>query len=411
MKKNESIDIDNEIIVLEDYEDNMTKFSIVMPVYNNERYFPLAVQSIEKQGYDNYELIIIDDGSTDKTAEIADTMSKNNSHIKVVHQQNQWIYNSFNNGIALATGDYIYILNSDDCLMPGTFKLFEKKIQEYHPDIIWTKVLHHICDDKQNIIIYDSYNSNRYVTEEKFYNNKEEVRKAWPYFVSTRLAQDQANLYRRDIMQSHLFRNDVYAADTLYNIGIADSIHSALILKEPIYFHYIYNKSSVMNASIGKYYSYAHKMFNEIFIQYEALFEKWKLPEESYCQILYGRRLAYLTLELRNLQDLNCSLSIDEKLYAVFWDSIDDVVKECVNKGNRREELESRILSGARELLLKEHISKENKMYFVYELLESLLRYEKEEEDFKRLEKAVNHPLNPMHIGSIFYDKLIQGIK
>ena len=326
----------------------MTKFSIIMPVYNNERYFPLAVESIEKQDYDHYELIIIDDGSTDKTGDIADALSKNNLHIKVVHQENQWIYSSFNNGIALATGDYIFILNSDDRLMPGSLKLFEKKIQEYHPDIIWTKVLHHICDDKQNIIVYDSYNSNRYVTKEKFYSNKEEVRSAWPYFVSTRLAQDQANLYRRDIMQSHLFRNDVYAADTFYNIGIADYINSALILKEPLYYHYIYNKSSVMNASIGKYYSYAHGMFNDIFTQYKTLFEGWNLPEEDYDQILYSRRLAYLTLEIRNLQDLNCSLSIDEKLYAIFSVYIDAVIQECVCKSGRREELESRILSGAR---------------------------------------------------------------
>lgn len=387
----------------------MTKFSIIMPVYNNERYFPLAVESIEKQDYDHYELIIIDDGSTDKTGEIADALSKNNLHIKVVHQQNQWIYNSFNNGIALATGDYIFILNSDDRLMPGSLKLFERKIQEYHPDIIWTKVLHHICDDKQNIIVYDSYNSNRNVTEEKFYSNKEEVRRAWPYFVSTRLAQDQANLYRRDIMQCHLFRNDVYAADTLYNISIADSINSALVLKEPLYYHYIYNKSSEMNASIGKYYSYAHGMFNEIFVQYKTLFEGWNLPEEDYGQVLYSRRLAYLTLEIRNLQDLNCSMSIDEKLYAIFWGYIDDVIQECVWKGDRKEELESRILSGARELLLKEHIDKDNKMYFVYELLESLLCYEKDEEDFKRMEKAINHPLNPMHIGNVFYNKLIQS--
>ena len=385
----------------------MTKFSIIMPVYNNEVYFPLAVESVEKQAYDNYELIIIDDGSTDKTGEIADSLSKTNEHIKVVHQQNQWIYNSFNNGIALATGDYIYILNSDDRLRLGTLKRFEEKIQEYHPDIIWTKVLHHICDDKQNIIVYDSYNSNHHITEEHFFSNKEEVRRAWPYFVSTRLAQDQANLYRRDIMQSHLFRNDVYAADTLYNISIADSIHSALVLKEPIYEHYIYNKSSVMNASLGKYYSYAHEMFNEIYIQYKALFETWDLPKESYSQILYSRRLAYLTMELRNLQDVNCSLSVDEKLYAIFYDYIDDVIKECVRRGDRKEELESRILSGARELLLKEPIGKDNKMYFVYELLESLLRYEKDEEDFKRMENEICHPWNPMHIGSVFYDKLI----
>ena len=72
----------------------MVKVSIIMPVYNNEKYFPLAVKSIEAQNYDNYELIIIDDGSTDKTSNIADQLAANNPHIKVIHQKNQWIYNN-----------------------------------------------------------------------------------------------------------------------------------------------------------------------------------------------------------------------------------------------------------------------------------------------------------------------------
>lgn len=386
----------------------MTKFSIIMPVYNNEKYFPMAVRSVEMQEYDNYELLIIDDGSTDRTSQIADILASNNPHIKVIHQENQWIYNSFNNGIALATGKYIYILNSDDQLVPGTFRLFEQKIDQYDPDIIWTKVLHHICDDDQNIIVYDNFNSNYHITEEHFYSNQEEVRQAWPQFIMSRVAQDQANLYRREIMQKYLFRNDVYGADTLYNISIADEIQTALVLAEPVYFHYIF-ENGLTNVSVGKYYPYEHKMFNEIYIKYKFLFEKWKLKPESYMEILSKRRMINLTFELRHLSASNCPLILEEKLHFAFCTCIDDVIKECVSKGNRKEELESRILSAVRELLIKERITKDNKMYFVYEFLESLLCYEKDEEDFRRIEHAVNHPLNPMHIGSVFYKKLLRG--
>ena len=79
--------------------------SIVMAVYNNEMYFPLAVKSIIEQDYDQWELIIIDDGSTDQTPIIADRMAESDSRITVVHQKNQWIYASFNKGIELAKGD------------------------------------------------------------------------------------------------------------------------------------------------------------------------------------------------------------------------------------------------------------------------------------------------------------------
>lgn len=383
----------------------MVRFSVVMPVYNNEKYFPLAVKSIEKQNYDDYELIIIDDGSTDKTPQIADSLAEGNPHIKVVHQKNQWIYNSYNNGIALAKGQYIYILNSDDQLMPGTFKLFERKIEEYHPDIIWTKVLHHICDENQNIVIYDKYNSDRNVVEEHFYSNKTEVEKAWPYFLSSRLAVDQANLYRREIMQSQTFQSDVYAADGLYNISIADKINSALVLAEVIYYHYIYDSNS-MNASIGKYYSYTHEMFNRIYLQYRILFQKWNLSPEDYREVIQSRRMAALTQELRELQAFNCTLSLEEKLQVIFYGCVDEVITECVLEGQREEEMESRVLSAARELLIKEPISTDSKMYFVHELLESLLRYEKDEEDFQKIENAIKHPLNPLHIGKFFGGKL-----
>ncbi len=386
----------------------MTKFSIIMPVYNNENYFPMAVKSVEDQNYENYELIIVDDGSTDKTPRIADDLARKNPHIKVIHQENQWIYNSFNNGITLAEGEYIYILNSDDRLVSGALTLFDQKIKKYHPDIIWTKVLAHLCDSKQNILVYDKYRWDRFVKEEKFYPTKKEVERAWPYFLSSKLAQNQANLYRREVMKGKLFRSDVYGADTLYNIDIADAVNTALVLKEPIYYYYIYN-NDLMNASVGKYYSYEHTMFNEIYILYRNLFQKWQLKSESYVEIICKKRMSCLTLELKNLQAVNCPLSLEEKLKFAFCECIDDIVRECAFLRNREEELESRILSAVKELLINEPINSGNKMYFIYELLDSLLRYEKDEKDLKKIENAVNHPLNPLHIGNIFYKKLIQG--
>lgn len=376
-----------------------------MPVYNNEKYFPLAVDSIVKQNYDNYELIIIDDGSTDKTSKIADSLAKENHRIKVVHQKNQWIYNSFNNGIALATGQYIYILNSDDRLAPGTLELFDKKIKQYNPDIIWTKVMEHVCDAEQNIIVYDKYLREKDLVEERFYSNKKVVRKAWPFFLSSKLAINQANLYRREIMQSQLFRNDVYAADRLYNISIANSIDSALVLSEPIYNYYIY-ENDTMNASVNKYYPYEHEMNNEIYVKYLELFQNWNLPQDSYQSILSKRRMVDLTFELRNLQAPNCPLSMGEKLEFAISGCVDDTIRQCVTIEKREEELESRILSGIRELLIKESIEESNKMYFVYELLESLLCYEKEEEDYRKMERAIHNPLNPLHIGKYFYEQL-----
>lgn len=383
-------------------------FSIIMPVYNNEKYFPLAVKSILEQDYENFELIIIEDGSTDNTPELADEIAAFDKRIRVIHQKNQWIYASFNNGIKAAKGDYIYIVNSDDKLMPGALLLMAKKAEAFQPDIIWTKVVANVCDSEQRIIEYDKFRLDGKVTQEKYYGNAKEVQKAWPYFISSFLAYNQANLYRREVMQGQLFRNDVYGADVLYNISIANKINSALVLQEPIYMHYIYEISD-MNASIGKYYPYVHSMYNEIYEQYKILFQKWDLPREDYIEILCKRRISGLTTEIRGLQAENCPLSLEEKLKFAFDSCMDETVRECIQKIDGEEEAESRILSGVRELLIRENMDPYSSMYFVYELLESLLRYEKDREDYRKIEDAVYHPLNPYNIGNNFYKKIIQG--
>lgn len=381
--------------------------SIVIAVFNNEKYFPLAVKSIMDQNYEQWEIIIIDDGSTDRTAFIADELAKADERITVFHQKNQWIYASFNKGIELAKGDYIYILNSDDKLRQGSLRLMAEKVELYHPDVIWTKVLIHECDENQNIINYNVKQLDELVKEEIYYSNEKAVHEGWPKLLSALLVQNQANLYRAEIMKSHKFRTDVYGADTLFNISIASDIRSALVMKEPVYDFFSY-KLEGMNASVGKYYPYEHDMFNEIYNGYMKLFSGWGLGIESYKSQLIDIRIKQITFEIKSLFCKNCTLSTEQKLEHILCKIPDKILIECAKAGNRVEELESRILSGMRMLLTEEYIDSGSKMYFAYELLDALLCYEKDEEDYRKLEKAIYHPNNPAHIGQVFYNKLKQ---
>ena len=381
--------------------------SIVMAVYNNEKYFPLAVKSIMEQDYPQWELIIIDDGSTDQTPMIADKIAESDSRIRVVHQKNQWIYASFNRGIEQAKGDYIYILNSDDRIRPGSLKLMAEKAIAYDPDVIWTKVVMHECDQEQDIIAYNVKGLDERVKEEVFYPNEQRVHEGWPWLLSTSLAQNQANLYRAKIMKKHKFRTEVYGADTLYNIQIAPDVKSALVMKEPVYDFFIYKKDT-MNVSIVKFYPNEHDMFNEIYCGYMNLFSSWDLPEESYMGQMVQLRIKQVTGEINSLLYSNCPLSAEQKLEHVLRKIPDEVLMECARLGDRQEELESRILSGIRTLLIQEPVGKGSKMYFAYELLEALLCYEKDERDYRKIEEAMENPNNPAKIGQVFYKKLKQ---
>ena len=241
--------------------------------------------------------------------------------------------------------------------------------------------------------------------EEFYYPNQKAVRENWPYFFSSFLALNQANLYRSDLIKRYKFRNDVYGADTLFNISIASDVQSALVMKEPVYYHFNYGNPE-MNVSVGKFYPYEHDMFNQIYQDYMRLFSGWGLSVESYRHFLVRRRIKQVTSEIHSLFCENCKMSTEKKLKYILCQIPDNIVMGCASLEHCEEELESRILSGIRELFDRERIEEGSEMYFAYELLDSMLRYEKEEEDFEKMKSAIWNVNNPMCIGKCFYEKL-----
>ncbi len=96
---------------------NKKLISVVIPAYNHERFIAQTIESVLSQSYSDLELVIIDDGSQDRTGEIC--QSYDDKRIKYVYQENQDAFNALNNGIALAQGEFISILNSDDVYTPN----------------------------------------------------------------------------------------------------------------------------------------------------------------------------------------------------------------------------------------------------------------------------------------------------
>ena len=121
----------------------MLDLSIIVPVYNVEEYIRPCFESIFRQGLNdsNYELIIVNDGSTDRSMEmIADIISQHDN-IKVINQTNQSLSVARNNGIAAAKGEYILMLDSDDLLIENSLKPLLEKALETKADIIVAKYL------------------------------------------------------------------------------------------------------------------------------------------------------------------------------------------------------------------------------------------------------------------------------
>ena len=90
------------------------KISVIVPVYNVERYMDRCLNSIVSQTYRNLEILLIDDGSTDCGGEKCDQWKKKDDRIQVIHQKNSGLYAARNRGLDSATGKYIIFVDSDD---------------------------------------------------------------------------------------------------------------------------------------------------------------------------------------------------------------------------------------------------------------------------------------------------------
>ena len=96
----------------------MPEISVIVPVYNVERYLTRCIDSILAQTYQNFELILVDDGSTDGSGTLCDSYMKKDSRIKVIHKKNGGLSDARNSGIDAAEGEFLSFIDSDDWVRP-----------------------------------------------------------------------------------------------------------------------------------------------------------------------------------------------------------------------------------------------------------------------------------------------------
>ncbi len=110
--------------------------SIIIPVYNVERYLPVCLESIVQQHLSGFEVIMVDDGSTDDSARICDEFAEQHSQFRVIHESNSGVAAARNRGIEEAKGEYILFLDSDDFLVPDAIKPLLELARGYDLDVL-----------------------------------------------------------------------------------------------------------------------------------------------------------------------------------------------------------------------------------------------------------------------------------
>jgi glycosyltransferase involved in cell wall biosynthesis len=146
----------------------MPDISVIIPIYNVEKYIKRCIDSVLAQTFFDFECILVDDGSTDGSSEICDESSKYDARIKTIHQKNAGASRARRNGLDIAKGNYILFIDSDDWIESLMLEKLYKNINKEGYDIV-------CCDyyqESQNILQYTKQLVNE---DEELLNNKLQV--------------------------------------------------------------------------------------------------------------------------------------------------------------------------------------------------------------------------------------------
>ena len=114
----------------------MNKISVIIPVYNVEKFLPQCIESVIKQNYKNLEIICVDDGSTDNCGKILDEYALKDNRIKVIHQKNKGLSEARNIALDIASGYWISFVDSDVFLAPDFYDIMLNAAKKNNADVI-----------------------------------------------------------------------------------------------------------------------------------------------------------------------------------------------------------------------------------------------------------------------------------
>lgn len=221
----------------------MIILSIVIPVYNVEKYLVRCVESILNLKTNiEYEIILVNDGSTDNSGKICDDLASNCNLIKVIHQFNRGLSEARNTGIKEAKGKYLYFIDSDDFLIGDIFTLFTKAYSKYEDfDILHFGYIKVYENTVLSINKNSNYDFEKYSQEEtlKHYLLGDKV---------TRMAWDK--IYKKELFIDIKYPEHMLVEDYGTTYKILGKIDFLIKCNEIIYGYYQRNNSIMGNRSL-----------------------------------------------------------------------------------------------------------------------------------------------------------------
>lgn len=281
------------------------RFSIIVPVYNIENYIDKCIESILGQTYNDYEILIIDDGSTDNSLEKCSELSKKCTKIKVIHQKNGGLSNARNTGIKIAQGEYLMFLDGDDflkdkeCLKNISIRLD----QTDHPDVLQYKMIYY-------------YEQNNNFIELKEIDNIVCNKNSKVEFLNTMISNGTFSvsacdkIVKRELVINNnlLFNEEITSEDIDWSLKLYLHVDTIVTLSMPIY---VYRQSRMGSIT----YNPNKKSINSI----KYIIEFWTKFNYQDIKIkeIYLNYLAYqYTILLTIINKKNCDKNLKKEIYS-----------------------------------------------------------------------------------------------
>lgn len=215
----------------------MDLVSVIVPIYKVEAYLDRCVGSVVAQTYENLEIILVDDGSPDNCGAMCDTWAAKDHRIRVIHKENGGLSDARNAGLAVATGEYISFIDSDDYIAPEFIAKLYKAMAQNGADIAECATAY--VDEAGSILRH------RNAAPVKEMGKLEALRRL---ILEDGIYQTVWNkLYRRVVIEGILFEKGKHHEDDFWTYQIFDRIGKLAVVERPMYY-YLQRSGSIIGA-------------------------------------------------------------------------------------------------------------------------------------------------------------------
>lgn len=204
----------------------MDLISIIVPIYNVEQYLNQCLQSICSQSYDNLEIILVDDGSSDRSPELCDEWAERDSRIQVIHKQNGGLSDARNTGISCAKGEYIAFVDSDDWIEKDLYQKLWSELQQNNAQIAACRIVKVFEATSEEQKIY---------SEQKIFTSKEALQTLLKGQDFCAVAWNK--LYRRDVIGDIRFPVGRLHEDEFFTYRVIANASRLVLVPEAKYYY------------------------------------------------------------------------------------------------------------------------------------------------------------------------------